>query len=189
MSWKVTTEPASEPITLADAKLWLKVDGTADNNLITALITSARLWVERHCNVGLLPQTITEVWDGWPAGREMELSVSPLRSVTSIKYLDSNGDEQTLSSANYAYDIYAKPPRVQLKYSQTWPTLYDEINSVSAVYAVGYDSAATVPESIKTAMYLAIADSYENRTDYVRKMPTMAEMLLQSSGNRIFTFK
>lgn len=189
MSWKVTTQPASEPITLAEAKLWLKVDSTADNNLITALIESARLWVERHCNIGLLPQTITEVWDGWPAGREMELSVSPLRSVTGLYYLDSAGDVQQIASANYSYDIYAKPPRVQLKYSNTWPTLYDEINSVSAVYAVGYDSAATVPQTIKTAMYMAIADGYENRTDYVRKMPTMAEMLLQSSGNRIFTFK
>lgn len=189
MSWKVTTEPASEPLTLADAKLWLKVDSTADNGLITALITSARTWIERHCNIGLLEQTITQVYDGWPVGREFQLGVSPLRSVTGIYYLDGNGNQQTLASAYYKVDNVSQPPRIQLKYSNTWPTLYDEINSVSAVYTVGYDSAATVPEPILTAMKLAIADAYENRTDYVKKLPTAAEYILESSGNRVFQFR
>jgi len=44
--WKVSTAPASEPITLAEAKLYLRVDTTADDALITALITAARETVE-----------------------------------------------------------------------------------------------------------------------------------------------
>lgn len=189
MSWKVTTGPASEPLTSADVKLWLKVDTTADDDIVSALISSARTWVERHCNIGLLPQTITEVYDGWPGGRDFELSVSPLRAVSGIYYLDSAGSVQELSSANYSVDEYQRPPRVQLKYSQTWPTLYDEINSVSAVYTAGYDDADAIPAPVLTAMRLAIADAYENRQDYIKKMPTAAEYLLQSSGERVWQFR
>lgn len=188
-SWKVTTGPASEPITKAEAKLWLKVDNTADDDIVDALIESARTWVERHCNIGLLPQTITQVYDDWPEGREFELTVTPIRSVSSIKYLDSDGAEQTLSSALYTVDYYQRPARVQLKYSQTWPTLYDQVNSVSAIYSVGYDAASAVPGPVVTAMKLAIADAYENRQDYIKRMPTAAEYLLQSSGERIWQFR
>lgn len=189
MSYKVTTGPASEPLTREEMKLWLKVDTTADDDIVDALIESARTWVERHCNAGLLPQTITETFDAWPEGREFELSVSPLRSVSAIYYLDSAGSQQTLSSSNYTVDSYQRPARVQLKYSQTWPTLYDQINSVSAVYTVGYDAASAIPGPVLTAMRLAVADAYENRQDYVKKMPTAAEYLLQSSGERIWQFK
>ena len=189
MSWKVTTGPASEPITTAEAKLWMRVDTAADDDLIDALIASSRVWVERHCNIGLLPQTVTQVYDSWPAGREFELTVSPLRAVSAISYLDSAGAVQTLSSAVYAVDEYRFPARVQLKYSNTWPTLYDEINSVSAVYTVGYDDADAIPAATVTAMKLAIADAYENRQDSVKRMPTAAEYMLQSSGQRVWQFR
>jgi len=188
-SWKVTTGPASEPVTRSEAKLWLKVDTTADDALIDALIESARVWVERHCNIGLLPQTITEVYDSWPEGREFDLTITPLREVSAVTYIDSNGSQQTLSSSNYIVDSYQRPARVQLKYSQIWPTLYDQMNSVSAIYTVGYDAASAVPGPVITAMKLAIADAYENRQDSIKRMPTAAEYLLQSSGERIWQFK
>lgn len=188
-SWKVTTPPASEPVTRNEAKLWLKVDTTADDDIVDALIESARVWVERHCNIGLLPQTITEVYDAWPTGRDFELTVTPLRAVSAVYYLDSAGAQQELSSSSYTVDYFQRPARVQLKYSQTWPTLYDEINSVSAVYTVGYDAASAIPGPVITAMKLAIADAYENRQDYVKKLPTAAEYLLQSAGERIWQFK
>lgn len=188
MSWKVSTEPASEPFTKTDVKLDMKVDTTADDDLIDILIKAARQWVENHCRIGLLEQTITEVYDDWPSDRVFSLSVSPIRSVSGIYYKDSNGDTQTLSSALYTVDTFTRPARVQIKYSQTWPTLYDEINSVSAVYVVGYDAASAIPAPIRKAMLLTIADMYDNRQDHVKRLPTAAEYLLQSGGYRIWEF-
>lgn len=188
MSWKVTTDPTSEPLTRTEVKNYLKVDFSTDDDLIDVLIESARRWVEKHCAIGLLPQTITETFDTWP-GREWELSASPLRSVTAIYYKDTDGNTQTWASSQYVVDEYQQPPRVQRKYSVTPPTLYDEINAVSAVYTVGWDDASALPAPIKQAMYLTIADAYENRENYVKRMPTAAEYILQSAGYRIWHFR
>lgn len=189
MSWKVTTDPASEPLTLADVKTYLKVDYSTDDDLLNVLITAARQWVEKHCRLGLLPQTITEVFDDWGDGRSLELSVSPLRSVSSIYYKDSDGNTTLWASGNYVVDEYQQPPRVQRAYSVTAPTLYDEINAVSAIYTVGWDDASALPAPIKQAMYLTIADAYENRENYVKRMPTAAEYILESAGYRIWQFR
>ena len=189
MSWKVTTEPASEPLTLTEVKNYLKVDFSDDDDLLNMLITAARQWVEKHCNIGLLPQTITEVFDRWPTARSWELSVSPLRAVSAISYKDSAGNVQTWASGNYIVDSYTQPARVQSGYSVTFPTLYDEINSVSAVYTTGWDDADDLPAPIKQAMLLTIADAYENRENYIKKMPTAAEYILQSAGYRIWQFR
>lgn len=187
MAWKVSTAPASEPITAATAKNWLKVDTSADDTLIEALIASCRVWVENHCRLGLLEQTITETWDTWP--EDWRLGVSPLREVSGIYYLDTNGDQQTLSSAFYKVDNIGFPARVARKYGQSLPTLYDEVNAVSAVYTVGWDSASAIPGPIITAMELMIADNYENRQDSIKRLPTAAEYLLQGSGYRVWEFK
>ena len=189
MSWKVTTEPASEPLTTVEVKNYLKVDFTDDDDLIDILIMSARQWVEKHCNIGLLPQTITEVYDTWPTGRGWDLSVSPLRSVTAISYKDSAGATQTWASGNYTVDDYQLPSRIQRGYGVTSPTLHDSFNAVSAVYTVGYDDASGIPAPIRMAMFLTIADAYENRENYVKKLPTAAEYILQSAGYRIWHFR
>ena len=94
--WKVSTAPSSEPITLAEAKLYLRVDTTADDALITALITAARETVERYTSRALVTQTITQVLDCFP-GFGFRLAVHPVQSITSITYKDSNGSDQTLA--------------------------------------------------------------------------------------------
>ena len=189
MAWKVTTDPASEPLTTAEVLNNLKLESSslpaAETTLIETLIKAARQWVERHCNVGLLPQTITEVFDGFPE----ELSVGPVRSVTSISYKDSDGAVQTWTASNYVVDTYEQPARIRRAYGVVNPSLRDEINNVSAVYVIGYDDADALPAHIKQAMLLTIADAYENRENYVKQLPTAAEYILESGGIRIWRFR
>lgn len=185
MSWKVTTEPASEPLTLTEVKNYLKVDFSTDDDLITLLIQSARQWVERHCKIGLLPQTVTELSTGFIE----ELAVSPVRSVSAISYKDTEGNIQTWASGNYIVDTYEQPARIGKAYSVSYPTLYDEMNNVSAVYTVGYDDSDAIPAPVKRAMLLTIADAYENREDHVKRLPTAAEYELQSTGERVWLFR
>ena len=40
------TEPVNEPVTLVEAKAYLRVDTTDEDTLIATLITAARQWVE-----------------------------------------------------------------------------------------------------------------------------------------------
>ena len=84
MPLTLTTPPATEPITLAEANLHLKVDTTDDDSLITRLIAAARARAEWHTGRAFITQTWTLHLDAWPACGIIELPLPPLQSVTSI---------------------------------------------------------------------------------------------------------
>jgi len=163
---KSVTPPASEPVTLAEAKLHVRQDLDTDDTLITGLITAAREEVERICWHALLTQTWELVLDRWPAGDAIELPRPPLQSVTSVKYTDSSGAETTWSAANYVVDTDSTPGRIVLAYSVTWPTVVlQPTGGIRVRYVAGWTSAANVPQAIKQALLLLVGHWYENRED------------------------
>jgi len=111
-----------------------------------------------------------------------------VRDVSAITYLDTAGAEQTLSTAIYKSDTVSLPARIIRRSGQTWPVVNEEQAAASAIYTVGYDNASAVPAPIRQAMLLTIADMYDNRTDYIKKLPTAAEYMLQAAGYRIWNF-
>jgi uncharacterized phiE125 gp8 family phage protein len=178
MAWKVTTQPSLEVWTLSEVKNYLKVDTSSDDTLITTLLQSAREVAERYLNQALITQTITEKLDRLNKPI-IYLSVSPVISVTSFQYADSQNTTQTYNSSNYIVDNFEKPSRLSLAYGKTWPTLYGNINDVTIVYTAGYGAAASnVPMQIRQAILMMVADAYDNREDYVKKLPTASEYLL-----------
>lgn len=186
MAWKVTTAPAIEVWTLNEVKNYLKVDTSADDTLITALIQSAREVAERYLNQALITQTITEKLDRL-SNPTIYLSISPVITVTSFQYNDEVNSVQTFASSNYIVDNFLKPARLALEYNATWPTLYGNINDVTIVYTAGYGStAASVPFQIRQSILMMIADSYDNREDYVKKLPTASEYLLDQYRVKLF---
>lgn len=190
MNYKVTTQPAIEPITLAEAKLHLRVDSdiTAEDSLIAGLIKSARQYCESYQNRALITQTITAKMNDFPCRDEFDLPMPELVSVTSIKYIDSNGVQQTLSTDVYSVDTFATPGRVVLNYNQSWPSVRGDYNSVEVVYVAGYGDEEDVPQVTKQAMLLIIGHLYENREETMavalQTIPTSAKDLL--NFNRIF---
>ena len=186
MAWKVTTAPATEVWTLSEVKNYLKVDTSADDTLITTLLQSAREVAEKYLNQALITQTITEKLDRL-SNPTIYLSVSPVISVSSFQYADSQNTTQTYNASNYIVDTFEKPARLSLAYGKTWPTLYGNINDVTITYTAGYGStAASVPMQIRQAILMMIADSYDNREDYVKKLPTASEYLLDQYRVQLF---
>ena len=186
MAWKVTTAPATEVWTLSEVKNYLKVDTSADDTLITTLLQSAREVAERYLNQALITQTITEKLDRL-SNPTIYLSVSPVIAVSSFQYQDGVNSTQTYDAANYVVDTFEKPARLSLAYGKTWPTLYGNINDVNITYTAGYGStAASVPMQIRQAILMMIADSYDNREDYVKKLPTASEYLLDQYRVQLF---
>ena len=178
MAWKVTTAPVNEPWTLSDVKNYLKVDTSADDTLITTLISAARQAAESYLNMALITQTVTEKLDRLNSPT-LYLSVSPVISVSNFQYADSQNTTQTFASTNYVVDTFSKPARLSLAYGKTWPTLYGNINDVTITYTAGFGTEASgVPTQIRQAILMMIADSYDNREDYVKKMPTASQYLL-----------
>ena len=80
MSLVLTTPPAVEPVSLAQAKLRLRLDGDAEDALVASLITAARMTVERKAGLALVEQGWTLTFDAWPRGREIAIPLAPVRS-------------------------------------------------------------------------------------------------------------
>ena len=89
MTTRLITEPASEPVTLAEAKLHLRVDTVDDDARITELITSARQQAELILKRSLLPQTWEKTIDAFPTS-DIELLYPSIIAIESIKYQDIN---------------------------------------------------------------------------------------------------
>lgn len=133
-----TVEPYTEPVSLAQAKRQLRVDTTDDDTLITSLIVAARQFVENACSVCLVASTYQQMNDGFPCVSLFQLNYPPLRSVTSIQYIDTAGTTQTLSTSKYTVDNGVLPGQVYLSYAQVWPATRCIPNSVLINFQAGY---------------------------------------------------
>lgn len=178
MAHTVTTPPFGEPLTLAQTKEYLRVETDEDDPLIETLITAARQTVETYLDVKLLTQTITEYWDEFPERGCFYLTFAPVQSITSVGYVDGDGNDQTWNSANYRTDTVSVPARLSAAYSKSYPTTRNVTNAVNVVYKVGYGGRDSVPKPFIQAMLMMIHKWYDNREDSIKKMPTAAEHLL-----------
>lgn len=164
MAYTQTVAPASEPVTLAEAKAHCRVDTDTENTLITALITAARETAEAETGRQLISATWTLKLDEFPEDDGcIELRHPPLSSVTSIVYLDADGASQTLSASAYQVDTAGTFGRIVLAPGETWPTTEaDRINAVTITFVAGY---TTVPETLKLAIKLMVGHWFENREE------------------------
>ena len=163
MALKLITAPATEPVTLTQAKLQCRVDGTDEDALLTLLITAARRAAEIRTGRALVTQTWELALDAFPVSA-IELPMPPVQSITSIKYLDAAGVEQTIDAANYALDSYGGLRHWALPaYGLEWPDTLDAANAVKIRFAAGYGAADAVPEDIKMWMLMSIGTMYTHR--------------------------
>jgi uncharacterized phiE125 gp8 family phage protein len=190
MSILVITPATSEPLTTSDVKDFLRVDSSDEDTLIGVLITAARSMAEAYTMRILMTTTIEEFYDGFPDYRNprdrdiLYLSRGPIQSITSVKYVDTLGDEQTVSSDNYRTDLVSEPARISS--DNGWTATKDTVNAVVVRYLCGYSSSSDVPAPIRQAMLLIIGEMYEKRQDSIKRLPTAAEYLMNPF--RVWTF-
>jgi uncharacterized phiE125 gp8 family phage protein len=163
MALKLITPATELAVTLVEAKAHLKVDVVDDDLLITAYIAAATEAAEQITGRAIMPQTWELTLDAFPDA--LEITRMPAVSITSLKYYDSNGTQQTLSNSLYTLDnaddfgsAYVVPV-----YNGAWPDTRGQINAVALRYLAGYAAAVNVPESIKAWVKLQVGAMYENR--------------------------
>ena len=163
MALKLITPPTTFPIDLASAKLHCRVDIADDDTLITALITAATEMAEQKTGRAIMTQTLELTLDAFPEA--FELTRVPVQSVTSVKYYDTTGAQQTLSNTLYALDAADDFGFAHISpvYAGVWPNTRDQINAVAVRYVAGYADAASVPQSIKNWILLMVSTMYANR--------------------------
>ena len=146
MQFKITVpvDFEDEPVSLAEARLQCKVDDddTSHDDALKALITTAREYAEHYTGHGLAPQTLEAALDCFPGDDGViELPKCPVSEVTSIKYTDTDGNEQTFASIKYALSPYGFARNLA-------PT-------VRIVQVCGY-TAELLPKAAKQAMLIHI---------------------------------
>lgn len=162
MGLVLTSAPGSEPLEIADAKLHCRVDDSADDALLTALIVAARRLAEAQTGRALITQTWKQTFDEFPLAA-IALERPPLQSVTSVKYVDTAGVLQTLANTAYSVHTSAQRGLVAPVPGSTWPATQDRLEAVEIVFVAGYGNAATVPQEIKQWMLLQIGHWYAHR--------------------------
>lgn len=177
MALRRTTAPAVEPITLDEAKAHLRVDHVADDALISELIGAARQYVEDWTGRALVEQTWQLELDAWPIGQVIYLPRPRAIGITSVKYIDGDGVQQTLGSGNYVLDEQSEPARLFPPYGVDWPSVRDQRGAIEIIWTAGYGAnAAAVPDGIKAAVKLVLDHLYAR--DPVRGFPSAVPALL-----------
>jgi len=180
MPMQLITPPAGEPVSLAEAKLHLRVDFDDDDSLIQVLISAARQAAETLTNRQLVTARWRMVLDSFPGpslmgvpagqtftlpGHAVLLPKSPVASVVEIRYLDMAGVWQVMPAANYTVDCACEPARITPVFGQIWPIALPQIGAVSVIFDAGYGNASVVPEGIKTWIKLRLGSLYVHREE------------------------
>jgi uncharacterized phiE125 gp8 family phage protein len=192
MTLRLFAEPADLPVSLEEVKLHLREDSSEQDELITIFIRAATEHAQTFTGRALVDQEWELTLDAFPAS-ELRIPLAPLIAVTSIKYDDGIGDEQTLPTEAYRVDMRADEASWIVPVS-AWPATLSGINAVRVRFRVGYEmssdspDASTVPPEIKVAIMLMVGTMYEHRETVVvgrtvGQMPWSAEQLLR--GKRV----
>jgi uncharacterized phiE125 gp8 family phage protein len=162
MSLEQLTDTALEPLTLAEAKTWLREDPSASPNDtdIQDLVTAARRHAENYLGRCIKAQAFRLTLDHWPNCNFIQLPRHKPVSVT-VTYRDSAEAPQTLSASEYLLDAAAA--RVALRYGRTWPSaILSPSGAILVEFSAGNNENA-YPAGIKLFVKQAIAHFYRNR--------------------------
>jgi len=180
MPLTLTTPPALEPLTLAEAKAHLKVDISDDDALITAMIAAARARAEWHTGRAAITQGWTLHLDAWPQSGTIEIPLPPLQSVASVTTYARDDSATVMSASLYTVDAASAPARLALKIGVPPPANLRRVNAVAVAFTAGYgDAEADVPPLLKEAILELIAFLYENRGEAPAELPLAALALLE----------
>lgn len=190
MALSLTTPPTAEPLSLEEAKQYARVVIDDEDGLLEGLIVAAREYLEALTGRAFIDQVWTLTLEGFPHDGVIVLPRPPLRSVTSIAYIDAAGVTQSWVSVS-GYQVqapagpYAERGRVKPAYGTAAPAArHDTFNAVTVVFRAGYGTGASdVPKPIKLAIGLLVRHLYDGGT--LENVPSPVNALIAPYINRV----
>jgi len=199
----VTTPPAAEPVSLAEAKQHCRIDSSDDDRLLAGYLTAARIKAEGYQSRALLTQKL--LWTVRPTEqlhpersrmpRALYLPRAPIQSIESVVVTDVLGNATTILPATlpvppntpifgYIADLALTPAR--LVFGRDTPLVdgtllhWARLGDIQIAFTAGYGAAEAVPRSTVQAILMMTAFLYEHRGDAGGEMPTTADWLLDN---------
>lgn len=179
MSIKDLAPPGVEPIDLAYAKNFLRVDSDAEDTLISDMIVSARLRVEQMIRASLITRrqlyTTSKLSDSG-----VFINHGPVQSVHAVKAIDDAGHEVDLLPSDYQVNLRSVPAHISLQDPYRWSQYGSGTRYVEIELDAGYGALAEdIPMPLKQAVLLLVAQSFEYRNSAgAPPVPMMVDALL-----------
>lgn len=144
----VSEGSVTEPVSLVEAKAWLNVDFDDHDSLLTDMIKGARSSIEKLLNLALVAKSVT--MDVQVTGND-SLTIVPFPYTMSfatdplIKGLDSEDAETDLVKGT---DFFVRGNNIRI---------------ASGRFSVSYTTVPVVPEDVKEAIKMEVANRYKHR--------------------------
>lgn len=159
---RLVTPPAAAPVSLAEAKAFLRVDHSEEDDLIAGIIAAATGLLDGR--TGILGRCLeAQTWelslDAFPEA-ELQLPLGPVVSVESVTFADPAGAEATVSPTDYVLD--ATPTFlgwIVPVAAFAWPETMAVINAVRVRFVAGRGT----PAAVKAAILDMVAGKYDER--------------------------
>ena len=179
-----TVAPTQLPVDLELVKTRLKITHVEEDTLLDGYIRAATKYAEEYQWAQYITATFVERWDCFQdVIRPLR---SPLLTVTSLAYVDTSGNTQTLTAnTDYTVDVYSKPGRIVPAYSKWWPATRGHVNDVTLTYTAGYGNPSDVPEEVKIAIILKV-DQQRSSCEKPETLDRPINMLLDLRSFRTF---
>jgi len=169
MKLQLLSGPAVEPVSLEETKQWLRLDGNDEDQLLSALIVSARLIIEAYTRRSLITQNWRLIADGWPettAGScspVIAIPFAPFQRVAAIRVYDADNAARIVPTDTL--HVLSQNDRTTLQFLVA-PPPGRSFDGVEIDVVIGYgDNPADVPEPLRRAILMLVAYWRENRGD------------------------
>ena len=158
-----TVPPADPLISLDDAKAHV---GASDydevDDLLTSLVEAATDFIEGPSGAGVA--MVTQTWratlDHLPSS--FAIPLGPVQSITSITYVDRDGQTQTIDPTDYHTDFDRHPALVA--FIKDRPTDLARVpGAVKVTFVAGYGDPADTPAKARHAARLLIGSWFKTR--------------------------
>lgn len=182
MSVERLTSPAYEPVSLVEARRWLRLEDsdTANTPVLNILIKAMREDAENLTHRAFISRQYRLNLESYPSSNRygwcIELPFPPLISVDSVKTIDTDGALQTMSTTLYEVHDEAEPAFIIPKYQQVWPVTRLRPDAVQVTFTAGYasgsptDEAAAqevLPANLRLWMQSKLATLFEQREQLI----------------------
>jgi uncharacterized phiE125 gp8 family phage protein len=164
MTITTITPPASEPVSLGEAKLFLRVDHNAEDSLIAMLIGAAREAVEAGIGRALITRRVRESLDIWrrESVNGAVLGLGPVTNVVAVRLLADNGSQSVIDPDRYRLEGQRDRPR--LVFAAGVPATLRQIGGIEIEYDCGFaDDASELPVALRLATLQIVGALYELR--------------------------
>ncbi len=189
--YSVVTAPTIEAITVAQASDHVRVDSTADQEYIAALIPVGRQYVEDMTGKVCSRATFRVVAASWSdlGGLTLPIMRAPLVAVTSVKYYASGSTTQTtMDTADYTVCTATEPGSITIA---TAPAVATRPDAIEIVFTAGPERPEQSPPALRHAIKMMVAHLYEERAPVsvqeLKEIPHSLHALIETQriGGRV----